>query len=37
MTEQLSGPAGRIERLRTLMEERGYDAVVVRDLSLIHI
>jgi len=31
MTEQLSGPAGRIERLRTLMEERGYDAVVVRD------
>ncbi len=31
MTEVLSGPAGRIARLRALMAERGYDAVVVRD------
>ena len=31
MTEKLNGPAGRIARLRELMESRGYDAVVVRD------
>ena len=31
MTENLNGPAGRISRLRELMEARGYDAVVVRD------
>ena len=31
MTDKLSGPAGRIARLRALMEERRYDAVVVRD------
>ncbi|HJG31237.1 MAG TPA: Xaa-Pro peptidase family protein [Collinsella ihuae] len=31
MTDVLNGPAGRISRLRSLMEERGYDAVVVRD------
>ena len=31
MSEKLSGPLGRIARLRTLMSERGYDAVVVRD------
>lgn len=31
MTEVLTGPAGRIARLRALMDERGYDAVVVRD------
>ena len=31
MSEILNGPAGRIARLRTLMAERGYDAVVVRD------
>jgi len=27
----MNGPAGRIARLRALMAERGYDAVVVRD------
>ena len=26
-----TGPAGRIERLRALMAERGYDAVIMRD------
>lgn len=31
MTDIQNGPAGRIARLRLLMEERGYDAVVVRD------
>ena len=31
MTEVVSGPCGRIARLRALMDERGYDAVVVRD------
>lgn len=31
MTEVLTGPAGRIARLCALMDERGYDAVVVRD------
>lgn len=31
MTQVLSGFAGRIARLRNLMVERGYDAVVVRD------
>ena len=31
MTDVLNGPAGRIARLRSLMEDRGYDAVVVRD------
>ena len=31
MTEKLSGPLGRIARLRALMAECGYDAVVVRD------
>ena len=31
MSEQLNGPAGRVERLRELMGRRGYDAVVVRD------
>lgn len=31
MTDQLSGPAARLARVRALMEERGYDAVVVRD------
>ena len=31
MTEKVNGPAGRIARLRELMAERGYDAVVVRD------
>lgn len=31
MTDIQNGPAGRIARLRSLMEERGYDAVVVRD------
>ena len=31
MAEKLNGPAGRIARLRELMESRGYDAVVVRD------
>ena len=31
MSQKLNGPAGRIARLRALMAERGYDAVVVRD------
>lgn len=31
MSERLSGPEGRIARLRAFMDERGYDAVVVRD------
>lgn len=31
MAEIQNGPAGRIARLRALMDERGYDAVVVRD------
>lgn len=31
MTDQLVGPAGRIARVRALMEKRGYDAVCVRD------
>lgn len=31
MSEALFGPAGRIARVRELMETRGYDAVVVRD------
>lgn len=31
MTEAVAGPRGRIARVRALMEERGYDAVVVRD------
>lgn len=31
MTEVLTGPAGRIARLCALMDERGYDAVVVCD------
>ena len=31
MSEILSGPAGRVARLRELMGRRGYDAVVVRD------
>ena len=33
MTERQNCPAGRIARLRKLMQERGYDAVVVRDES----
>ena len=33
MIEQPSGPQGRVARLRKLMRERGYDAVVVRDES----
>ena len=31
MSQFAAGPAGRIERVRALMEERGYDAIVVRD------
>lgn len=31
MADIVSGPAGRVARVRALMEERGYDAVVVRD------
>ena len=31
MTEIMNGPAGRVARVRTLMEERGYDAVIIRD------
>ena len=31
MTQIQNGPAGRIARLRAMMDERGYDAVVVRD------
>ena len=30
MSEFAAGPAGRIERVRALMAERGYDAIVVR-------
>ncbi len=37
MSEILNGPAGRIARLRTLMAERGYDAVVVRDEADIYL
>lgn len=31
MVEFASGPAGRLQRVRSMMEERGYDAIVVRD------
>ena len=31
MAASFSGPVGRIARVRAMMEERGYDAVVVRD------
>lgn len=31
MSEFASGPAGRIARVRAMMEDRGYDAIVVRD------
>ena len=31
MSDLLNGPAGRVARLRQLMESRGYHAVVVRD------
>ncbi len=31
MSEVLNGPAGRIARVRAMMSERGYDAVVIRD------
>ena len=31
MSRFAAGPAGRIERVRALMAERGYDAIVVRD------
>lgn len=31
MADFVSGPAARVERVRAMMEERGYDAVVVRD------
>lgn len=31
MTTKLNGPAGRIARVREMMGERGYDAVVIRD------
>ncbi len=31
MADVLNGPAGRIARVRSMMEQRGYDAVVVRD------
>ena len=31
MENKLNGPAGRIARVRKMMEERGYDAVVIRD------
>ena len=31
MSEVVSGPEGRVARVRELMEERGYDAVVIRD------
>ncbi|OUP10163.1 Xaa-Pro peptidase family protein [Collinsella sp. An2] len=31
MADVISGPAGRIARVRALMEERGYDAVIIRD------
>lgn len=31
MSDVMNGPAGRIERVRAMMSERGYDAVVIRD------
>lgn len=31
MDNKLNGPVGRIARVRKMMEERGYDAVVIRD------
>ena len=31
MSLHASGPLGRIERVRELMDERGYDAVIIRD------
>ena len=31
MSVTLNGPAGRIARVRAMMDERSYDAVVVRD------
>lgn len=31
MSSHASGPLGRIERVRDLMDERGYDAVIIRD------
>lgn len=31
MTTFSNGPAGRIERVRALMQERGYDAVIIQD------
>ncbi|WP_346680177.1 M24 family metallopeptidase [Enorma massiliensis] len=31
MSSHASGPLGRIERVRELMNERGYDAVIIRD------
>ena len=31
MFSHASGPLGRIERVRELMDERGYDAVIIRD------
>ena len=31
MSEFAAGPEGRVARVRKMMEERGYDAVVVRD------
>lgn len=31
MDTKLNGPLGRIARVRKMMEERGYDAVVIRD------
>ena len=31
MSSHASGPLGRIERVRELMDKRGYDAVIIRD------
>lgn len=31
MASTVSGPLGRIARVRALMEERGYDAIIIRD------
>ena len=31
MSTEISGPAARIARVREMMAQRGYDAVVVRD------
>lgn len=31
MSAYANGPAGRIQRVRSMMSERGYDAIVVRD------